>query len=197
MENKVDLKKLWSRQPVPEADQAGIFKKIDQFKRSGLRKTLLGNGILALTILIIVLIWIYFQPQLLTTKIGIVLTILAIAMVIFYNGQIIPLYKKADDSRSNLGYLNTLLEIQTRSYYIQTRIMSLYFILLSVGMALYFYEYTVRMPLVWGVAMYAAVFIWFGFAYVVLRPRIIKKSRLKMEDLINELEKVKEQLGEE
>ena len=197
MKNKVDLKDLWSSQSVPKADQAGIFKKIDNFKRSGVRNWFVLNGALALTILVVILIWIYFQPQFLTTKIGIVLTVLAMVMLMFFNGRLIPLYKKADESRSNLDYLNTLLEIKTRSHFIQTRIMSLYFILLSAGIGLYMYEYTVRMPQLWGVAMYAIIVLWFGFTWFVMRPHIIKKTRLKMQTLIDELEKVKGQLQAE
>lgn len=195
MESNIDLKSLWSSQPVPEADQASIFKKIDQYKRIELRKSLVLNIALALTSIAVILIWIYFQPQLLTTKIGIVLTVLAMVLVMVFNRQIIPLFKKADDSQSNLEYLNTLLEIQTRSYYIQTRIMSLYFILLSAGIALYMYEYTLKIPPIWRAVAYTIVFLWMGFTWFILRPQIIKKTRSKMEELVTELENLKGQLS--
>lgn len=197
MENNVDLKSLWISQPVPEADQAAVFKKIDKYKRSGLLKTLFLNACLALTIVAVVLIWIYFQPQFLTTKLGIVLTVIAMVMVMVFNAKIIPLYKKADDSRSNLDYLNTMLEIKTRSHYIQTRVMSIYFLILSTGMGLYLYEYTVRMTPVWAITTYAIVFVWIGFNWFVLRPRIIKKNTKKMEVLVGELEAIKAQFGEQ
>lgn len=196
MENNIDLKSLWGSQPVPEADKAGIFKKIDAYKRSGLVKTLFLNICLVVTILVVVWIWIYYQPQFLTTKLGIVITVIAMIMVMVFNAQIIPLYKKADDSRSNLTYLNTMLEIKTRSHYIQTRVMSVYFLLLSAGISLYLYEYTVRMTRTWAITTYVIVFVWIGFNWFVLRPRIIKKNTIKMEVLMRELEAIKGQFGE-
>lgn len=193
MENKVDLKSLWSSQPVPRADQAAIFKKIDKYKRSGLVKTLFLNACLALTIVAVILIWIYFQPRFLTTKLGIILVVLAMIMVMVFNAKIIPLYKRGDDSRSNLDYLNIMLKIKTRTHFIQTRIMSIYFLILSAGMALYLYEYTVRMKPLWAITAYSIVFIWIGFNWFVLRPRIIKKNTAKMEALVAELKALKEQ----
>lgn len=191
MENNINLKELWNTQPVPESDQSGLVKKIEKHKATGLKKVFLLNVLLLGTITFVVLIWIYFKPQLWTTKIGIVLTILPMVIALIFHNRMIPLYKKTDESQSNADYLNNLLEIKSKENTIQTTIMNLYFSLLSAGFLLYLYEYTALMPFYWGIFAYAIVVLWIGFNWFVLRPKVIKKNRDKIEDFIKQLENIR------
>lgn len=191
MENNINLKELWNHQPVPETDQSGILKKIEKHKAAGLKKVFLLNVLLLATITFVVLIWIYFKPQLWTTKIGIVLTILPMVIALIFHNRMIPLYKKTDEGQSNADYLRDLLKIKSKESYIQTTILNLYFILLSVGIGLYMYEYVALMPLIFGLFSYVIVVLWFGFNWFVLRPKIIKKNGEKIEDFIKQLENIR------
>ena len=103
----------------------------------------------------------------------------------------IPLYKKTDEGQSNADYLDDLLKIKSKEVYIQTTIMNVYFMLLSVGIGLYMYEYVALMPLGFGLFSYVIVLLWFGFNWFVLRPKIIKKNREKTDDLIGQFENIK------
>lgn len=196
MENKLNLKELWNTQPVPDADKSDLLKKVEKHKAAGLKKIFLLNGLLFATIVFVVLIWIYFKPQLLTTKIGIVLSILPMIIALVFQNRMIPLYKKTDENQSNADYLENLVKIKNKESTIQTTIMNVYFILLSAGIGLYMYEYTALMPLVWGIFSYSIVVLWFGFNWFVLRPKVIKKNRHKIDSLIGQLEKIKSGLSD-
>ena len=188
MENNMNLKELWNKQAVPQADASGIVEKIKNHKAAGMRKIILLNVLLSATIIFVMLIWVYFKPQLLTTKIGIILTILPMFIALVFQNRMIPLYKKQDESQSNADYLNNLLEIKSKERFIQTTIMNVYFSLLSAGFLLYLYEYTALMPFYWGIFAYSIVVLWIGFNWFVLRPKVIKKNREKLDGLIRQLE---------
>ena len=82
MESNIDIKELWNRQAVPAADQSEILNKISRFRKSGLKSGIFLDVILVLTILFMIFIWIYFKPQFLSTKIGIIVGILPMCIVV-------------------------------------------------------------------------------------------------------------------
>lgn len=194
MENNVDIKKLWNKQTVPVSDWPDMLKKIERFKRSRIRKTINLNAFLLVTIVIIVSIWIYFEPQLVSTKIGIILSVLPMGIVIAFNHNLILLYKRIDDRQANSEYLNDLLVIKNRDRFMQTKLFSLYFILLSMGIGLYMYEYTWQRSMIFGVVAYLIMILWVVFNWFFLRPRIIKKNQRKMDDLILQIMALKSQI---
>lgn len=187
MENDIDIRELWNRQAVPAVDQSDILEKIDSFRKKGIRRTIFLNAVLLLTILFIIFIWVYFEPQLLSTKIGIILSVLPMGMVLVFNNGLTSLYRKIDEKQSNMDYLNALLRVRSREHIMQTKLMNLYFILLSAGIGLYMYEYAFKRSLIFGVAAYSVVLLWIGFNWFFLRPRMIKKNKRKMEDLIKQI----------
>ena len=85
MESNIDIKELWNRQTVPAADQSEILNKISRFRKNGLKKGIFLDVILVLTILFMIFIWIYFKPQFLSTKIGIIVGILPMCIVVAVN----------------------------------------------------------------------------------------------------------------
>lgn len=196
MKNNINLKKLWNEQVVPSSNQSELFRRIEKHKASGFKRIIFLNATLLLTILLIVFIWIYFDPQLWSTKIGIVLIILSMIIALIFSNKTIPLYKriKEDKIQSNYNYLKNLLEIKSKESYIQTKIMNLYFAMLSIGIGLYMYAYTSMMPPLWAIVAYIVVLLWIGFNWFVLRPKIIKKNTRKIDSLIQQLKKIQSQL---
>jgi hypothetical protein len=170
MKSDIDLKELWSRQTVPAADPSELLKKIGSFRRKGIRRIVVLNVVLLLSIFLIAFIWIYFSPQLLSTKVGIVLTILPIGVAVAYNCRLLPLYKRIDENCSNFDYLNELLAVKGKESFMQTKVLNLYFVLLSLGIGLYMYEYVMDRPLLFGIMAYAAFLLWVAFNWFVWRP---------------------------
>ncbi len=190
MGNDIDIRELWNKQMVPVVDQSDIFGKIESFRKKRIRRTIILNVVLLLTILFIIFIWVHFKPQLMSTKIGIILSVLPMGMVLVFNNGLTSLYRKIDEKQSNMDYLNALLEVRSREYIMQTKLMNLYFILLSAGIGLYMYEYTLKRSLIFGVAAYSVVLLWIGFNWFFLRPRMIEKNKRKMEDLIRQIKRL-------
>ena len=191
MESNIDIKELWNRQTVPAADQSEILNKISRFRKNGLKKGIFLDVILVLTILFMIFIWIYFKPQFLSTKIGII-----VGIVVVFNRKITSLYRSLDEKQSNIDYLNNLLMLKGKETFMQTKVMSLYFILLSSGILLYMYEYTLNSSFTFRLIAYSVLFLWIALNWFVLRPVMIRKNRRKMDCLVRQIEKIKSQVDE-
>lgn len=197
METNLDLKKIWGKQYIPIIDVQEVLKKIETYKRSKIKKAVMLNVILFLTILFILFIWIYFKPQFISTKIGIVLTVAAMLIVIFFNSKMKNTLSKVNENQSNEAYLKNLKTIKLHENRIQTKVMSVYFVLLSFGIMLYIYEYISKMTLIIQSVFCLVLLLWISFNWFVLRPRIIKKNQREINDLIAQLERIENQFVEE
>lgn len=194
MENNINLKKLWEKQSVPVADWSDVLRKINRFKKNRIQKKINIIIILMLTIGLASFIWIYFEPQLIVTKIGIILSVASMGIATIFNYKLILLYKMIDERQTNSNYLNNLLTIKKTENFMQTKVLNLYFILLSTGIGLYMYEYAWTRSVTFGVIAYLVLFFWVGLNWFFLRPRTIEKSNRKFEDLIVQIKTVKSQI---
>lgn len=192
MENDFDMGALWKKQAVPAANPAEIRKRIGAFRRDALWKAFFLNAVLVLTVAFLIFVWVYFQPRLLVTKIGILVGILPIGMVVLSHRKLVSLYRALDAKQPNMDYLDHLLRLKEREHFLQTRVMSLYFVLLPLGLMLYMYEYTLGMSGTFRVAAYVALLLWVAFNWFVLRPRIVGRRRRKMDALIGEVKRIQE-----
>lgn len=195
MENNLNIKELWRKQAVPVTDWYDMLKKIKSFKMNRIKQAINTNIILLLTIIFAIFIWIYFKPQLISTKIGIILSILPMGIALVFNYKLIPLYRKIDDRLTNSEYLNNLLLVRNRESFIQTKVLNLYFILLSLGIGLYMYEYAWTKSLTFGLLAYSIILLWIGFNWFFIRPKIIEKNRRKIENLIEQIKAIKSQIA--
>ena len=107
----------------------------------------------------------------------------------------ITLYEKIH-SDPNIDYLNNLLMLKGKETFMQTKVMSLYFILLSSGILLYMYEYTLNSSFTFRLIAYSVLFLWIALNWFVLRPVMIRKNRRRMDCLIRQIEKIKSQVDE-
>jgi membrane protein YdbS with pleckstrin-like domain len=196
MDNNINFKDLWAKQTSLAPNPENLIADIKKMKQSNLRKLVFTNILLIATSIFIISIWIHYQPQFLTTKIGIILTILAMAVFLFAYNNSYSLFKSDKNSQSNSEYLKDLLSIKVKQKFMTTTMLNLYFILLSTGIGLYMYEYTSRMKPVWGLVTYGITFIWILFNWLYLRPKQIKKQRAKLDNIINKFEMVNKQLDE-
>lgn len=195
--NQINFNELWSKQESTPPDIKELSKKIHSFKRKNMLRIILTNVVLAGTIAFIIFVWMHYQPQLLTTKIGIILTVLAMVIYIIVTNNTISLFKKTTTVASNQEYLQNLLAIKQKQQFINTTIMKIYFILLSIGIGLYMIEYASRMSFWGAIVTYAITFAWILFNWIYTRPRKIKKQEQKMNEIISKLEEIQSQLKQE
>ena len=194
MNPNINFNELWAKQKTGEPDIEDLLSKMNTFKKSNLKKLIITNLLLITTSLFIILIWVYFQPQMITTKIGIIVTILAMVIFVIGYNQSFVLFRKQTNTLSTTEYLKDLLAIKAQQEFMQTTMLNLYFILLSAGIGLYMFEYTVRMTAFWGIVAYGITSIWILFNWFYLRPKQIKKQQSKLDEIIGKFEELHEQL---
>jgi len=192
--HNIDFKNIWQQQNGDQPDLKALRSKIISFKKSNLRKLLLCNILLVVASIFIVFIWYYYQPQFITTKIGIVITILAMIIFILSYNDLYSYYKKIDSSQSSNDYLENLILIKTKQKTLQTKTITVYFILLSLGICLYLYEYTRMMSLFWGIFAYTITLAWIALNWFFIKPKTVKKQNIKIDSLIEKVTLMKEQL---
>lgn len=196
MENNINFSKMWNEQNIAQADVQNIFNRIKKYRQKNLSQIIFANGISILTTVFIIVIWYFAKPQFISTKIGIVITILAMIIFLFAYNKQFPLLKKLNETNSNKSYLENLLMLQEKQKKLHSKMVSLYFIMLSLGIGLYMIEYAARMPLLLAIACYATVAIWFLFNWFYLRPKTIAKQQNKLNTLIEHLNNIQNQIEE-
>jgi len=195
MENNIDFKNLWKQQSVSPPNMEELLSKVQHFKSVSIRKLVITNVLLIATSVFIGFIWYRYEPQFISTKIGIVLIVFAMALYLFVYNKLITFYKNIEGNQSNSEYLQNLISIKAKQHYLQSRVLSLYFLLLGSGLGLYMYEYTSRMTILWAIVSYAVTLGWIGFTWFYLRPKEIKKEQNRINTLIAKFEAVNNQLN--
>lgn len=196
MSANIDFKNLWKQQEAEQPELSDLMLLLRSYKNKGLKRLVLTNVLLVMTMVGLVLIWYYFQPQLITTKIGLITTILAMLIFVLAYNTLFKYYKSASEFESNSAYLKNLITIKRKQKFMQTTMLQLYFILLSLGVCLYLYEYVKLMPTVVGLLVYALTLAWLAFNWFYLRPKTIKKQEKKLDILIKKFEMINRQLDE-
>lgn len=193
----INFNELWQSQAAAHSNPEEIIAKAENLQKSVRRKIVLGNLLLGATLVVIIGIVAFYKPAMLTSKIGTLLVIIGIVMQIVASGKMIPLVGKNNAATTSTDYLRQMLQIRKKQSFLQTTIMSLYFILLTVGIFLYMYEYTLRMQTSGMVLAYGITGLWFAFAWFYLRPKAIKKQQQQLNELIGNLEKMNRQMDED
>ena len=195
MNTNIEFKKIWNKQEIEIPKFKDLYNKVNRFKRNNLYKLILANIILLVTTISIVCIWHYYQPELLTTKIGIVLVIIAMIVFISVYNTTLPLLLKSSLDINSKQYLQQFLKLKEKQLFMQTTMLNIYFILLSLGIGLYMFEYVSRMAIAWAIFSYAITVLWMAVNWFYLRPKTIKKQQTKMNKLINKFRELNKQLN--
>ena len=192
--NNIDFKDLWKKQTISQPNIEDLMARLKQFKKAAVRSLWVANFLLAITSVFIIFIWYYFQPQFISTKIGIVLAILSMTFYLTFYNRLMNNYKNIDANQTNHEYLQKLIEIKKKQQFMQSTVLSWYFVVLLAGICLYMYEYASRMTVFYALLTYGVTLLWIGFNWFYLRPKQIKKQQDKINSLIEKFEEVNNQL---
>ncbi|MFZ4930420.1 hypothetical protein [Chryseobacterium sp. Mn2064] len=196
MDSNIDFKNIWKQQTSNKPNLEELLGKLKKFRNENLRKLICSNLSLIATSLFIAFIWYYYQPQMISTKLGIVLVILAMIIFLTAYNRLFMTFYKIDSTQSNQEYLQSLYMVKNKQKLMQTTMMNLYFIMLSLGICLYLYEYTSLMTLFSACLAYGITLLWIAFNWFYLRPKTIKKQESKLDALISKFEEINNQLKE-
>ncbi|WP_034059334.1 hypothetical protein [Lacinutrix jangbogonensis] len=194
MKDNIDFKQYWNKQKIETPAPKELIKKANEFKRKTRFKLIAANLVLLATCMGISFIWFYYQPEFLTTKIGIVLCIIAMLIYLAFHNTLAPLLLNHSLELDTKTQLKQLITLKEKQRFQQTTLLNGYFILLSLGLGLYMYEYVVRMRLPWAIFSYGSVLFWIAINAFYFRPKIIKKQQTQLDKLITQLKDFKAQL---
>jgi prepilin signal peptidase PulO-like enzyme (type II secretory pathway) len=193
----IDFKALWNRQDSSVPDMAEILEKAGQLNRKTRNNIWRQYILLSLTIIFLIWVWWYYQPTMVTTKIGIMLVIIAIVSYLTIAGQLLPLLFKVNLETDSRQYLNRLIQIKQKQEFLNKTILNAYFILLSSGIFLYMIEYVGRGSIVFQLTAYGITSLWIAFNWFYIRPKTINKQQKAINDVIGKLELLNGQLLKE
>lgn len=193
MDNDTNLEELWSKQTCEQPQIEELLSNFAKIKKKNLKTLIAVNILMAVTIAFIVFIWLYFQPKLISTKIGIVLTILVITVHLFFYNKLIPYLSKSDENQSNCEFLMAVIKLKEKQKFLQTKMLQIYFLTLTLGLCLYLYEYVSLIPFPWSIFAYAITLIWIAYNWFYLRPRVVRKERDRLDGIIKTFENIKSQ----
>lgn len=193
MNDNMDFKTLWGNQETVVPDIGELFRQVDQFKKKRLSSLIKTNVCLAATAMFIGFVWYYYQPDWITTKIGVCLVFVAILVFLVAYNKLFPLLVKPGFELNSKQYSQQLLQIKTKELFLQKTMMKLYFGLLLLGICLYMLEYTSRMEMLWAIIMYLMLILWIAFNWFYLKPKINKKQNFAINELIARCKKLNEQ----
>lgn len=194
MADNIDFKQYWNKQKIETQSPKELIEKANEFKRKTRIKLIIANIVLLLTCMVISSVWFYYQPEYLTTKIGIIISIIAILIYVVFQSSLTSLLFTKNIQANAKEQLLQLLKLKEKQRFQQTTLLNGYFFLLSLGLGLYMYEYAVRMALPWAILSYGLVLFWIALNAFYFRPKCIKKQEARLNKLIAQLEDLKEQL---
>lgn len=190
------FKSLWNQQSAVIPDSKIVLKKAMQLKKKTRNKIIAMNLLLFSTAAFIIAIIIYFDPQMITTKLGVVLTIIAMVVFVTATNVMNKSLFKSNATYSAKEYLAQFIRLQQKQEFLQKTMLTLYFIMLTLGISLYMIEYAIRMPL-WGAMLtYGITLAWIALNWFYFRPKVIKKQQAKMNEIIEMLENANRNLNE-
>lgn len=197
MDNNVNLDELWANQKANPPKIEELFLKLDKINRKNITKLIIVNILMIATIAFIIFIWLYFEPKLITTKIGIILTIAGITIYMFVYNQLIPSLRETTQYQSNSEFLKSVIKLKERQKFLQSKMLQFYFLTLTLGICMYLYEYVSQFTFPLAIFAYSATLIWIAFNWFYLRPRVIRKELDKLNEIIEKFENISRQHKEQ
>ena len=112
--DNIDFNDLWKKQTVRQPDMQDLLSRVSVFKKAALRSLWMTNIMLLATSIFIIFIWIYFKPKLISTKIGIVLVILAMVVYLLVYNKLFGKYKGFEECHLKPDLLMIYLRLDNK-----------------------------------------------------------------------------------
>jgi hypothetical protein len=198
MENEIDLKKMYAAaDPAPPSGMDDLIKKANRLKNKKMIGTGMTNLLLVSTGIYISLLCTKDQPQFITTNIGIILIISAILIYVIVSNQFLPILFRVSNAQDNNKYMKDLLALKNKQRFFHSTIMNVSFALLTTGICLSMIESVSKLTSLWSICAYVLTVLWIGFNWFYIRPKTIKKQQGHLDEMIENIERVNQQLKEE
>jgi heme exporter protein D len=192
----MNLDQLWQNTNEKAPDWQAFTKQMAalEIKKRNEKNKL--NFMLLATMAFVGFIAFAYWPLAWTTLMGIVLTELSMLLYLWQYNRHTTVRNITTETSNARAYLEWLYEDRKRQRYLGRQLMSAYFLLLSTGVLVYMWEFVQRMPGFYGWLAYGITLGWFALNWFIFRPRIIQKREAALNDLIQQLERLQQQLAD-
>ena len=189
------LRDIWHNQvALPKVSHEDVLRKVRKTKNAFANKLLIELVGMCLAISMLLYVWISSPFRMWTTHLAMVIMIscclyylyIQIRDYIRIKDESLLLYKPEE-------YIDYLKSYRSDRYILNTRKYRIYTWFLSLGFLFYFIEIAFLASF-WVTLIGAALTVgWILFCYFVLMKRYIRKEELKLEDMIQNLERLQQQ----
>ncbi|HYK76204.1 MAG TPA: hypothetical protein VEV16_04445 [Daejeonella sp.] len=192
------LKNIWQAQvAVPKVSYEDVLKRVRKSKNSLAKKLLIELISMGLAISLLLYIWIASPFKLWTTHLAM---FILVACCFFYLYTQIRDYKRIKNDSLLLSkpedYIIYLKKFKQDRYILNTRKYRIYTLFFSLGILLYFIEISFIASIWVTVLGLAATVAWIIYCYVILMRNYIRKEETKLEEMIENLERLQKQFVE-
>jgi|LakMenEpi03Aug12_release.lakeMendotaPanAssembly.Ray.scaffolds.fasta_scaffold08712_6 hypothetical protein len=188
------LKSIWHDQiALPKVSHNDVLKNLRKTRNGLASKLLLEMMGMAIAIAVLIYVWIKIPFFMWTTHLAM---IIFISCCIYYVLAIVSNYLKINDDKlldKPECYINYLKKYKEERYIFNTRKYALYSIFFTAGFILYFIEISYLTSLFITLMVILFTFLWIGLCYFVLMRIYIKREEGKLEEMIQNLERLHKQ----
>jgi hypothetical protein len=188
------LKSIWHDQiALPKVSHKDVLKNLRKTRNGLASKLLLEMMGMAIAIAVLMYVWIKIPFFMWTTHLAM---IIFISCCIYYVLAIVSNYLKINDDKlldKPECYINYLKKYKEERYIFNTRKYALYSIFFTAGFILYFIEISYLTSLFITLMVILFTFLWIGLCYFVLMRIYIKREEGKLEEMIQNLERLHKQ----
>lgn len=189
------IEALWAKHTVDvkisAEDMLKQAKKEVNFIRT---KSLLNIAGMCISVLAMVMLWLFYDVQYWTTHAGISIMIGAILVFTFILYSNYKIISKVDFTVNPTEFITKLKIYQLNRLAMHNRLYWFYTIALSLGMALYFIEILAHMKFWMQTMAIILSFGWIIFCSTLVRKAVIKKDKERIALLIEKFERISAQL---
>ncbi len=196
MSTHYNFREIWSNKDADIPNIKEVKAKAERYRKIQLLKDTGNIAFLVAITLLAAGIWVRTHFTFFTTKIGIALMLMGLTVYTYLLYQKFNSLKKVNPAATNQAYLSSMKKTEQHQIYMQTKGLSFYYITLSSGFAIYFYELTLKISLTGVILIYTATFLWMAVGWFIIRPRQIKKQKEKISAVIRSLEKLEKSFEE-
>ncbi|HEY0245496.1 MAG TPA: hypothetical protein VGC01_08045 [Mucilaginibacter sp.] len=188
------LMSVWQGQPKP--DQLSVDDVLKQVKKgmSGMSNKLLWNIVsMSVSFILFLGAMLFFVFKSWTTYAG--MLIILITMILYISMMIrdYKLIHKRDATINPTDYLQNLKEYQKNRAEVYGWMLYIYVVLISIGMALYFFEVLQSATRAFKITAYSVTGLWLVFCTVYLRKRFVNNEQEKLNLMIDRLIRLQSQ----
>ncbi|WP_316767491.1 hypothetical protein [Pedobacter frigiditerrae] len=191
------IEALWAKHTVDVKISADDMLKQAKKEVNGMRtKSLLNIGVMILSAVAMVMLWLFYDVQTWTTHAGISIIIIAIAVytIILYNNY--RIISNSDITVNPTEFISSLRLYQIKRLALYNKLYWFYAIALSLGTIFYFVEILDHMSLWAQAAALTVSFGWMIFCSTLVRKAVIKRDKERIALLIEKFERISGQFHE-